>query len=188
MGSDAWTERFQSRTDYSACTDVPAAFRLAARHLEGDPGHVGKHLFVFSDLIDQPPTDSVLKPGKISKEPAGDFPWEKLKDVSVSVFWVPPDQKLAWLRAVRQHQLAESFALYTTSESSLVEIAPPERPVTQLTAIQRKAEQQRYLCLAKKIGMGTGICILALCIIVTMAAICLSFARRRRLQRNGVNN
>ena len=145
MDSEFWTAHFQARTDYVDCTDVTAAFRLAARYLEGDPRYVHKYLFVFSDLIDEPPTDSIYRPRKPSRLPTGDFPWEALRDVSVSVFWVPPEQKLIWHRAVEERGLGASFALYTTSESAEVAIQPPPKPRIELTENERKTERERYV-------------------------------------------
>lgn len=136
-----WKERFISRTDYAACTDVSSAFRLAARHLEGDSRYVSKYLFVFSDLLHEPPTSNMRacqSPVKVSPE---DFPWANLGDVSVSVFWIPPDQKLLWRKAVQERGLEANFALFTTSESATVTIPPPSRPQEKITEADRKAQR-----------------------------------------------
>ena len=139
-----WTARFRGRRDYVLCTDVGAAFRLAVRNLDGDPRYVHKYMFVFSDLVDEAPSGSIYKPGRRNGSPPSGFPWDSLRDVSVSVFWLPANQKLVWRRAVEQHGL-ESFALYTASESSSVSIQPPPRPSTELTESERKILQKRYL-------------------------------------------
>lgn len=143
MKQSEWAERFKARTDYEQCTDVEAAFKLAASNLQGDPQYVNKYLFAFTDLIHEPPTTSIRAcrlPTKPSL-PAEDFPWGELQDVSVSIFWVPPDQKLAWQRAVAEHRLGSSFALYTTSESSQVKITPPPKPTRKVTDEERAAER-----------------------------------------------
>jgi hypothetical protein len=145
MKPETWTKRFQARTDYAACTDVGEAFRLAAHALEGDSRSVGKYLWVFSDLIDEPPTTLVGKcklPKQPSLPPQG-FPWESLADVSVSVFWAPANQVLAWKRAVAEHGLENTFVLHTDSESGAVEIAPPPRRTVAVTeAEQAEARQE----------------------------------------------
>jgi hypothetical protein len=149
--SEDWTKRFQARTDYAACTDVGEAFRLAARAFAADDLRlVQKYLFVFSDLIDEPPTTSVARcrPVKYPSYPPQDFPWESLVDVSASVFWMPPDQVLAWKRAVAEHGLGTTFALHTDSESGAVEIAPPRRPTITMTAAEvagTKSELRAFL-------------------------------------------
>ena len=177
---DFWTARFKSRTDYAGCTDVTSAFRVSVAHLDGNPRYVRKYLFVFSDLVHQPPTDSIYRPGKPSRLPGDDFPWEGLRDVSVSVFWVPPDQKLVWRRAVEQHGLESSFALYTTSESGEVEIKPPPKAELELTEAEKKAEQRRYIGHAKKIAAGAGIILLVFILMVSAIAFGLSRYRRGR--------
>jgi len=136
-----WKERFMARTDYASCTDVSGAFRIAAKHLEGDSRYVHKYLFVFSDMLHEPPTGnmrSCQSPVKVSPE---DFPWANMEDVSVSVFWMPADQKLLWRKAVQEHGLEANFALYTTSESATVSIPNPPRPQEKVTEADRKARQ-----------------------------------------------
>lgn len=144
MDRTAWDTRFRARTDYARCTDVDAAFRLAAQHLEGDSRSVHKYLVAFTDLIHEPPTDSLAlchKPAKPSA-PSEDFPWEAFREVAVSVLWVPPDQKLVWRRAVEAQGLT-TFALYTTAESKAVTLAPPPAPKLTVTEADRKRDQAR---------------------------------------------
>lgn len=166
-----WTKRFLARSDYSACTDVGAAFNLAVPHLAGDPRYVSKFLLVFSDLVDEPPTKSVRKCRTANPAPPSNFPWESLKDVSVSVFWAPPDQKLLWRQAAEQHGVSSTFALYTTSESSNVAIAPPPRPVVKVTEADRRQDRERF----KEIGAGVvkwgGWTLLALVVLPLFGAI-----------------
>ena len=132
-----------ARTDYASCTDVSSAFRIAARHLEGDSRYIGKYLFVFSDMLHEPPTSnmrSCQSPAKVSPE---DFPWANLGDVSVSVFWMPPDQKLLWRKAVQERGLEANFALYTTSESATVSIQNPPRPKEKVTEADQKTKREQ---------------------------------------------
>jgi hypothetical protein len=136
-----WKERFISRNDYEGCTDVSSAFHLAARHLAGNSRYVSKYLFVFSDLIHEPPTVNMRAcqfPVKVSPE---GFPWANLEDVSVSVFWIPPDQKLMWRKAVQERGMEANFSLYTTSESATVSIQNPPRPQEKVTEADLKARR-----------------------------------------------
>lgn len=178
----AWTSRFRARTDYAQCTDVSMAFRLAAQHLEGDPRSISKYLFVFSDLIHEPSMTSIAacqRPKRPSLPP-DDFPWGALQEVSVAVFWVPPDQKLAWRRVVEERGLTTNFALYSTSESTEVTIAPPPRPALTVTEAERQAERDRYLGYGRTLLMGMGV-ILGL---VALLLVVLALVGRLR-QRNG---
>lgn len=147
----AWADRFKTRTDYASCTDVGAAFRLAASHLNGDARYVDKYLIAFTDGIDEPPLASIknCRPAKHPSLPPDDFPWETLRGVSVSVFWVPPEQKLAWQRTVASHNLSESFSLYTTSESAQVKIKTITRAEREPDATESAANRQQVLGLAK---------------------------------------
>lgn len=140
---DFWKERFMARTDYASCTDVSSAFRIAARHLEGDSRYLGKYLFVFSDMLHEPPTDNMRtcqSPVKVSPD---DFPWANLGDVSVSVFWMPPNQKLLWRKAIRDRGLEANFALFTTSESATVSIPNPPRPKEKVTDADLKNRRDK---------------------------------------------
>ena len=136
-----WIERFAARKDYDGCTDVGAAFRLAAKRLDGDPRYVNKFVFAFSDLVDEPPMSSIRKcrPAAHPSLPPADMPWEALSGVRVAVFWAPPNQKLAWTRAADQHGLGESFQVYTTSESAAVRIEPLPRKAAELTEEEKAA-------------------------------------------------
>jgi len=145
MDAKEWTNRFKARKDYAHCTDVTAAFRLAAKALDGDPKYTDKYLFAFTDLVHEPPTRSIRRckrPQNPSGPPA-DFPWEALKGVHVSVLWLPPEQKHAWRAEVEAHGLADVFGLYTESESADVKLLPPPRPqekVTEKERVQRREE------------------------------------------------
>lgn len=183
METNSWIQHFTARTDYAGCTDVSSAFRIAVRYLSGDPRYVHKYLFVFSDLIDEPPTDSIYRPRKWSRLPSGDFPWEQLQGISVSVFWVPPEQKLAWRRAVEQHGLVSSFALYTTSESAKISIQPPAKAVSEITVAERRAERERYFGYAKKIAKGSGFFIIVVILLICALFLSLHLRQRRRPQR-----
>lgn len=180
MDRAAWVARFRARTDYAGCTDVGRAFRLAVQHLEGDPRYVHKYLFVFSDLVHEPPTTSISTcrpPSRPSLPPDG-FPWEALRDVSVAVFWVPPDQILAWQRAVEEHGLASSFALYTTSDSAQVKILPPPTPTVEVTEAERQVQRERYTGLAGAFVKSAGVILML--VVLSLAAIVIASRLRNK--------
>jgi hypothetical protein len=140
----AWAARFQARSDYANCTSVGEAFRLAARTLDGDSRYVQKYLLAFTDLVDEPPTKSIRScapPSRPSGPPA-EMPWESLRDISVSVFWVPAEQKLAWQKAVADQGLVSSFNLYTNSESGQVKISPPPRAQVKMSEGEREQARE----------------------------------------------
>jgi hypothetical protein len=173
-----WVKRFNARTDYAACTDVAAAFRLADSYLNGDPLYVDKYLFAFSDLIAEPPTSSIRtcqRPAHPSLPP-DDFAWDALHNVSVSIFWVPPDQKLAWQRAVAGHGLSTTFSLYTTSESSQVKIQPPPRAAFKESDEERAAKRDNLLSWTGKVFIMLVILLVALVISIIL------FRLRRRVR------
>jgi hypothetical protein len=175
-----WAARFKSRTDYASCTDVAAAFQLAAGHLDGDPRYVDKFLFAFSDLIHEPPTSSIGKCQAATKPslPSEEFSWDAFRNVSVSVFWVPPDQKLAWQRAVAEHNLASSFALYTTSESAQVKIQPPARATLKISDEEREVQKAGIVSGIVKALVGLLILFLVIGIVIWLL-----MRKPRRLNR-----
>jgi hypothetical protein len=145
-----WTDRFNARKDLTGCTDVKGALELAAAELQGDPSLVSKYLFVFSDLVHEPPTTSVSRCEKALYGPSPDLPWGAFEDVSVSVFWVPANIKLTWDRAVKEQGL-QAFKLFSTSQSDAEKISPPPKPVRVVT------EEERGESRAALINLGTGV-------------------------------
>ena len=182
LDNAAWKSRLLSRADYQNCTDVIAAFKLAATKLEGDPRYINKYLFVFSDLIHEPPGNSIGRcklPGKL---PPDEFPWETLRDVSVSVFWIPPEQKLLWKRAAMESDSGENFAFYTTSESSRIEITPPPKKSRTITGSEQKEAQGTAIELGKILVIMLVVFIfLSTSIVLGIAGI--GYIRRRRIRR-----
>jgi hypothetical protein len=142
-----WSERLKGRSDYSRCTDVPAAFQLAAKSLEGDPRAVSKYVFAFTDLINEPPTNDVrtCTTPRLPSGPSEEFPWESLSDASVSTFWLPPNQALAWRRAAQERGLNDTFAFYTLSESASAPIPAPPRPKMQTTVAEQEQQRRRVI-------------------------------------------
>jgi hypothetical protein len=174
-----WKERFLSRTDYAGCTDVAKAFRLAGRVLEGDSRSVSKYLFVFSDLIHEPPLGSMRACQAPKGDPPEDFPWSALSDVSMSVFWMPAEQKLRWTKAVEERGLSESIGLHTVSESARVAIPAPPRAKIKVSEEERQADREGFFGILKTAGLTVAGC--AGFLIVGMSG--LLFFRRHRARR-----
>lgn len=158
--ANAWAERFAARQELAGCTDVTTAFRMAEDFLGEGDGPVRKYLFVFSDLVSEPPTGSVRSCKPARNLPDEDFPWEQLSDVSVSVFWMPADQKLRWKRTVKEHDLAGSFKLFATGESSVVEVKAPPRPKAVVTQEEKDEAAGKLRGIAWGIGKGMGYLVL----------------------------
>ena len=78
LDHDRWAARFDARSDFVHCTDVAAAFRLAADAVAGGAGPVNQYLFAFSDLIHEPPTTSVRTCAAPQTLPPAAFPWDRL--------------------------------------------------------------------------------------------------------------
>lgn len=150
VGAEQWKARFQGRTDYAHCTDVSAGLRVALRFLDGDPRYTTRYLFTFSDLLHEPPTQSLRACRKPVALP-GDVPWEALEDVQVHALWVPPDQKLVWTRAAQEHGHGQ-FQLYTPSESDQVTITPPPRAELDPATREERRQETRDQALR---GLGT---------------------------------
>ena len=184
-GPEAWRARFQARTDYAQCTDVGAAFRLALQQLEGDSRLVRKYLFVYSDLIDEPPTNSLHTCARPRPIPE-DLSWERLSEISVSVFWMPPNQKLLWQRAAIEHGLGAQLRLHTVSESSEAPPVPPGPAMMNLTETERDANRQAMTETLWSFGKGLGMvgaAIFGLIFLAAGFASTLGRIRQRRLRR-----
>lgn len=161
-----WISRFKARSDYARCTDVQAALELALSALERAPQPAAKYLIGFSDLIHEPPlqSPSKCKAPTLPSVPGKDFAWDRLADVSVAMFWLPPAQKLAWDRTMKDSGLT-TFKLLTNSESSAVEIDLPRPPVHEVT------EQEREQ-VTEKLSGWAWIAAKAVAALIAMAGVC----------------
>lgn len=180
-----WALRFNARSDYARCTDVDAALNLALTALERAPQPAGKYLIGFSDLIHEPPlqSPSKCKPPTLPSVPGKDFAWDRLADVSVAMFWLPPSQKLAWDRSMKENGLT-TFKLYTSSESSAVEIDVPKTPVRELS----EKEQERVLGTlsgAVEVGIKSLVVLVILGAVGIGSYVAMAWIRNRR-NRGGV--
>ena len=170
---DRWGARFDARTDYQQCTDVAAAFRLAATALAGDAGLVHRYVFAFTDLIHEPPSATIRACAPAQSSPASSFPWNELNGVSTSVFWAPPNQVLTWRRAIDERDLGDSFAVYSVSESAEIPLAAPPRPTIELSAADLAQDRARYAALFKRgikwIAIVVAVALLAFALLVSIA-------------------
>lgn len=140
-----WISRFDARSDYASCTDIDAAMNLALRELGESSLQIHKYMFVFSDLLHEPPAmDDMTRCEAPRRGPGLEFPWDQLEDVSVSVLWAPKAQKLVWQREIDKHDLSPTFNLYTESESAEVEIQPPP-PAKRVMTERDKAKARLEL-------------------------------------------
>lgn len=176
-----WATRFKARSDYAGCTDVQAALELALTKLESAPRATGKYLIGFSDLVHEPPihSPSTCKPPRLPSVPPADFAWDRLADVSVSMFWLPAGQKLAWDRAMREAGLS-TYKLYTNSESGAVDVelpAPAVRKVTEQELARVRESAQSWLASALTWALA-GIASLGLGVVAYIA-----YARLRSQRR-----
>lgn len=182
--SSFWTSRFNSRKDYAQCTDVTAAFKLAARYLLGSRSD-RRIVMAFSDLTHEPAGSSITKPKSRSIMPPDDFPWGSFRDISVKVFWIPASHILHWQRSAQKHGLSD-FKLYTPSESANVSIKLPDRAKRKYTEEERKEAIRKYRRYAKYILGTAGIFVVAI-IALLVTAVLLLRRRRNRLQQNAGN-
>lgn len=136
------SELFARRRAYSHCTDVAKAFNLVANKLNREPMPAAKYLFVFSDLIDEPPASSTKcePPSKPSLPPV-DINWDSLTDASISVFWAPDDQIQAWEGALSDQGINIKF--YNEAEARNIELPPPPKARFKMTEEERKEKVER---------------------------------------------
>lgn len=104
------SELFKDRRRYVYCTEIAAAFNLAAHRLNRQPIPTAKWLFVFSDLIDEPVISGrICKVPEKPSLPSEKIKWNMLSDTSISVFWAPDLQIMAWEDAVADKGLSIRF-------------------------------------------------------------------------------
>lgn len=142
------------RADYAGCTDVAGGFSLAARTLE-EAGGSDKYLFVFSDLVAEPPAGALTRcaPARRPSPPPDDLDWLALADISIDVFWVPPAQAFPWKRAIGEQGLAQ-FRIHTPSESVQTTLVPPARPRRKTTEAETQESRTRLVHAVVAVGGG----------------------------------
>lgn len=137
LTSERLSELFANRSSYSHCTDVAKAFNLASNKLNRDPVPAAKYLFVFSDLIDEPPSSRTkCEPPSRPSLPPVDIHWDSLTDASISVFWAPDDQISAWMSSISDQGLNIKF--YNEAEARNMELPPPPKARFKMSEEERK--------------------------------------------------
>lgn len=162
---------FLARASYDRCTNVGAAFRLAAEKLGEPADHVTRHVIAFTDLIDEPPTNAIdrcVKP-KTPSLPAADFPWAELHGANVNVFWVPPSQLLSWTQAIQQQGLRDSFHLHSPEESVTASFAAPPRPELELSREEQERVRAEVIRSARRLGRGVTVGLVGIVAAIVMA-------------------
>ncbi len=166
---------FDRRKQYSGCTDVAAAFNLAAFKLNRAPEPAAKWLFVFSDLIDEPPAaPGQCRAPRRPSPPPENIRWDRLSDTAIGVFWAPDTQIMAWEDALAETDLAIRF--YDEAEARNVSVPSLPRARHKMSARER-AEKKRKLAAAAKAAAGwgkkiiTGATVLVACIIALLLII-----------------
>lgn len=143
LDPEHWKKAFDARVEYAKCTDVVKAIRIAANELNRDAGpKTNKYMFIYSDLVHEPPTTSIGQCAPINRTMPvpEDMPWEDLEGISITTIWIPIDQKFAWTKVIDDRGLEETFKLYA-SESEVREIQAPPRP--DITPTNEETQQAR---------------------------------------------
>jgi len=174
-GTAALPSRLEARKDFDACTDVGGGFRLALRELGPEQPGIGRYLFVYSDLLDDPPTTSLRTCQRPPRAIPPELDWEALQGIAVAAFSLTPEQKFAWSKELQARGLTETFKLYTPAESGVVTIPVPTRAVA---SVEPDPELKR------KIGHGVKTTVkyagLALLLLATLPLIAWLVGRKRR--------
>jgi len=177
LSSEEWTQRFAARSDLDKCTDISGAFTIASNWLaRANAEGASKYIIAFTDLLSEPPLNSASHCAKPHPAPGADFPWASLQTVSVSVFWLPPDQKLVWERAARERGLSDHFALYSDSESGAVVLAAPPEATRAISEGERAQAAQQFQAQAKTAG---GLVLASVGGIILLVIVMAVIARRR---------
>lgn len=170
-----WSQRFAGRGDFAHCTDVKAALERAVLELHAAPAPTGRYLFVFSDLVSEPPAGALRRCGPPQATLGDAFEYASLSDIHIAAFWLPAEQKWAWDTALRAHGLS-AFRLYSDSESAVLEELDIPPPAVRVTT---PAEREMAINRLKSIG-GRVVAITATIIVVTVLAVLVLAALRRR--------
>lgn len=134
-------ELSKKRKKYNQKTYISYAFNLAGYKLNREPIPTDKWLFIFSDLINDPP-GSDHKP-KIPSPPPEDIMWDKLTDVKMAAFWVPDQQIMAWENSLADKKISIKF--YDEAESLNIKLSPPTKARKEMTEEERKKARERIV-------------------------------------------
>lgn len=182
----AFQARLEARKDKARCTDVASALSLAASQLTGDPATTHKYLFVFSDLVHEPPRQLGKKGRK--RQPACEAPsavatgtpWAALADTEVHAFWMPYEQNQAWRAAAAAHAIRMN--IWSESEAATVRLAAPERPKKERDLAAEARDLRELKEGAKSVGStaaGLALKVVVAGLILVIGLLWLSKRRRR---------
>lgn len=146
------SEILGARRAYSNCTDITKAFNLASQKLNREPFPAAKWLFVFSDLIDEPPvSENDCKAPSRPSFPPESIRWDTLIDgnTSIGVFWAPDDQIQAWETSLSD--LGANIRFYNAAEAENAELPVPAKARFKMT------EEERVAKIDKIKGFGSGL-------------------------------
>jgi len=162
-------ELFGKREGCLYATDIAGAFNLAAHKLDREPMPTDKWLFVFSDLIDEPPLPgNKSQPPENPSPPSSQIRWDRLADTSISIFWTPDQQIMVWEDTLTGKGLSLKF--YDEAEALNIELAPPPKARKEMTKEERIVAKERIrdgIDIAKAMGIKM-LCGLAIFIIAVI--------------------
>lgn len=176
------------RRHLAECTDLSNALDLAVWKLHRPPVPLGKHLLVFSDLVDDPPP---RKPGTgrcqggiRPSPPPENFDWNAFKDVKILGFWAHDDEIRLWQPVLDNAGVAAR--LWDEAEARNAELTPPERPV----AVASPEEDARKLRSAWMFGkyLVWGLGGLVALLLLPLGGAWIMKGTRSRRQRTGGNS
>lgn len=179
-----WVRRFGGRRDFVYCTDVRAAFDRALEELSSGRTPTKKYIFIFSDLLSEPPTTTLRNcASPRATLGADEFDYSRLSDVHIAAFWLPAEQKRAWDETFRANGLS-AFRLFSDSESAAVEDVdiPP-------VAMRVVTEEGRRETLAKLRGLGAwlfgaaGAVAAGIVLVILLVVLGRRRGQRRRIRR-----
>lgn len=184
--SGSWGRLLAGRADYSGCTDVRAAFDIAAARVAADdPKYVDSYVFAFSDLVHEPPSTSLRRCHRAAapSPPSPDFPWLGLRNASTSIFWLPPAQMLVWDQAVRAAGMGEAVKLYSTSQSIEGFVAAPRAAKVDRTDVELQAAREGRIATVWGWVQRIGISVACLVLAVLALAVVSGRSKQQAVQR-----
>lgn len=144
------------------CTDVAAAFNLAAEKFGRTPKAADEYLFSFSDLIDEPVRGNGCAPARRPSPPPAGIRWGGLSDASIVAYDVDDREIQAWKDKLANRHL--SLEMYDPAESQNTKIPKISPAMGRLSAEEMQQGRQRLWKVAHTLGKFLGLtllCVLA---------------------------
>lgn len=168
-----------ARRTYNNCTDITKAFNLASQKLNREPSPAAKWLFVFSDLIDEPPVSgNGCKAPSRPSFPPDSIRWDTLIDgnTSIGVFWAPDVQIQAWETSLSD--LGANIRFYNAAEAQNADLPTPPKARFKMTEEERTEKIEKIKGFGAGLG-GLGLGVLKYGVIIIGAFFALSYFRSR---------